>query len=447
MNDFLTYQFESTLCIVMFYTIYWFFLRRDTFFNVNRFYLLSMVLFSLLLPLLPVKWIDTGSPSGFMVLLEPVIITPDKVQQTLMNHLQWIEIAAVVYFTGVFIFLIRFALQIFQLYRITKRFGVCNHDGHRVVFVDRGYAPFSFFNLVFINEKEMTAESMTAILEHERVHIRQHHTLDMILVELAAAVQWFNPLIWLAGREMKSIHEYLADEAVLQNGISRSKYQQMILDETMGIRVNGLTNNFNVSLLKKRIVMMTKQKSNNWAKGKVLIALPVLLVLVFVLTARSFTRAVELTPSVYPGISPALLTTVPNPIIQDKPKNTTEIKYVDPKTGKEVYTVVDKLPEFRGGKDGYVKFLLENIIYPEDAKKKGITGTVFITFVVEADGAVTGVKVLRGFNTDCDKEALRVVKMMPNWIPGENKGKKVAVQYNLPIKFALDGKKKEEPKK
>jgi TonB family protein len=290
--------------------------------------------------------------------------------------------------------------------------------------------------------------SLPAILEHEQVHIRQRHTLDMILLELAMMVQWFNPLIWLTGREMKTIHEYLADEGVLQNGISRPIYQQMILDETMGIRVNNLTNNFNVSLLKKRIAMMTKSKSKAWAKSKVLIVLPAVLVLLFLLTARSYSNAEALKVAGNQVFAPLHLTSAPDPVIQDKPKKESQIKFVAPVVPeKEVYTVVEKQPSYPGGQDGYRKFLIENIRYPEDALKKGVTGTVYVTFVVEKDGAVTNVKILRGIGSGCDEEAARVVKMMPNWNPGENKGKPVAVQYNLPIKFNLDSKKKEEPKK
>ena len=317
-----------------------------------------------------------------------------------------------------------------------------------VVFVDRGYSPFSFFNLVFINEVTLPANSLQTILEHEQVHISQHHTVDLILVELATILQWFNPIIWLAGREMKSIHEYLADEGVLQNGISRPGYQQMILDETMGIRVNNLTNNFNVSLLKKRIAMMTKSKSKTWAKSKVLIALPVLLVLLFLLTARSYSNSDVLKVTGSPVFAPVYLTSGPDPVIQDKPKKESQIKYVAPVVaGKEVYTVVEKQPSYPGGQDGYRKFLIENIKYPEEAMKNKVMGTVYITFVVEKDGAVTNVKVLRGIGSGCDEEAVRVVKMMPNWNPGENKGQPVAVQYNLPINFKLDCLKKDEPKK
>jgi TonB family protein len=446
MKTMLLYLFESTLSVIVLYAIYWFLMRRDTFFRLNRFYMLGMVLFSMLIPLLPLNLLSTATPASFVVFLQPVLITPDKVQLTVMEHLQWFEIASVVYFTGVFIFLMRFAFQIVRLGLITRRFGVANLHGERVVSVDRGYAPFSFFNLVFINQDAVPAGSLGAILEHERVHMRQLHSLDMVLFELASIFQWFNPVIWMAGRELKSIHEYLADEGVLQNGISRPQYQQMILDETMGIRVNSLTNNFNVSLLKKRIAMMTKSKSGKWAQSKVLVALPVLLVLLFILTARSYSNADPIQLNDNTSYSPAQVVSGPVASPQDKPKKESQVKYVSPVNGKEVFTVVEKQPSFPGGQEGYTKFLINNIKYPEEAMKKNVTGTVYVSFIVEADGSVTTVRVLRGIGSGCDDEALRVVSMMPKWNPGEEKGKKVAVQYNLPIKFALDCKEKEKAK-
>jgi len=447
MNTLLLYLLESTVCISVLYAIYWLFLRRDTFFQVNRFYLLAMVIFSLLIPLLPLRWIPSNPSGSIVVLLEPVLITPAKMQQTMLEHMQWIEIAAVVYFTGVLIFLLRLGLQLIQLHLITRRFGIRERHGQRVVFVDRGYSPFSFFNLIFINEEVVPPGSLPTILEHERIHIRQHHTFDMILIELAALLQWFNPVIWLAAREMKSIHEYLADEGVLQNGISRSIYQQMILDETMGIQVNNLTNNFNVSLLKKRIVMMTKSKSKTWARSKVLIALPALLVLLFFMTASSYSNSDVLNVAGTPVFTPIHLLPDPVPVIQDKPNKDASIKYVDAKTGKEVYKIAEKMPSYPGGEEARIKFLVENIKYPEAAMKNNVQGKVFVTFVVRADGSITDVKILRGIGSGCDEETVRVMKLMPKWNPGEEKGKPVDVQFNLPIKFALDAHKKEEPKK
>lgn len=438
MTEFPLYLIKSSASIILLYAVYWFFLRRETFFALNRFYLILMVVFSLVLPLIPFQWSAGDSTGGFVMLLEPVIISPDAVKQTVMNHLQLIEIWAVIYLTGVVLFLSRFVLQLVQLFLLKRRSEYGLEYGQRVIFIDRGYAPFSFFNLVFINKNVLRSESLGAILEHERVHINQLHSLDMILVEIATALQWFNPIMWLTVREMKTIHEYLADDAVLQNGISRSSYQQMILDESMGVRVNGLTNNFNVSLLKKRIVMITKQKSKQWAKSKLLFALPALLLLVLFFSVRSISNTINPNAGSDQSFNPIHLITSVDPLPLDKPEQKPEIGNAPGDTAKEKpFTRVEKMPEYQGGHNALVKFLVANIQYPAVAKQKKVQGTVYVSFVVKADGMVTNVKIKRGIGNGCDEEAMRIVKMMPKWVPGEQKGKPVDVQFVLPIQFKL----------
>ena len=404
MNALLLYMFKSTLCVSMLYAIYWFFLRRETFFQWNRCYLLSMVLFAGFFPLLPLRLTFSYPMAPVAVMLEPVMITPEKVAQTLLTKLQWIEVVAVVYMTGVLLLFLRLCLQLIQLQLIIRRYGVMDRQGHRVVFLDRGYAPFSFFNLIFINESVVSTNSFPTILEHEQIHIRQYHTLDMILIELATIFQWFNPVIWMAGMEMKSIHEYLADEGVLQNGTSRSTYQQMILEEAMGIRVNSLTNNFNVSLLKKRITMMTKSKSKTWAKSKVFIALPVLMVLLFILTARSYSNSKAMNDTGARVQAPVQLLSDPDPVVQNKQKQQTQIKYTPVDTSQLIYKNVEKMPSYPGGDEARLKFLIENIKYPEAAIKNNVQGKVFMSFIVRADGSVTDVKVMRGSEEDVMKK-------------------------------------------
>lgn len=191
--------------------------------------------------------------------------------------------------------------------------------------------------------------------------------------------------------------------------------------------------------------MMTKPKSKTWAKGKVLIALPVLLMLLFMITARSFSTSIDKFVPEKLILTPAL--SVNEPVIQDKAKQKTEIKYVAVDTSKSVHKSVEKMPSFCGSDDALIKFLVENLKYPEAAKKNNIQGKVFVNFIVRADGSVTDVKVMKGIGGGCDEEAVRVVKLMPKWTPGMNKGKAVDVAYVLPIKFALEADKKTETKK
>ncbi len=472
------YLLESSLCAVILYAVYGIFLRRETFFRLNRLYLLLVFILPVVLPLLPFQEIFSRPVRPVAVLLDTMVITPSRVGKAMAQHATWSEVAGWIYLSGVIFFLGRFLLQLAQLVHMTLQYGILRWRGFRVVFTENRYSPFSFFGLLFLNRQSLASDRFETILGHEVAHVRQVHSADRMLAGIVTALQWFNPVVWIAAREMKSIHEFLADEAVLQNGLSPSAYQQIILNETMGIRMNDLTNHFNVSLIKKRFTMMTKSKSGRWAGIKVLIALPALVALVALLAARSYSY-----PAMVEPVIPVFLTNGDDRIPQDQKerekaqkekdlqqkemikaqkekelqqkkmekaqyeKQQQQVKYVAPVVPGGVYEKVDKMPSFDGGNEAMVRFMVDNIKYPEVAKTKGIQGTVFVTFVVRKDGSVTGAKILRGIGSGCDEEAVRVVKAMPKWIPGENGGKPVDVVFNLPVKFLLEKDIKETPKR
>ena len=185
--------------------------------------------------------------------------------------------------------------------------------------------------------------------------------------------------------------------------------------------------------------MMTKNRSTKWMRTKVLLIFPALTVIVVVLSASTyFSEQPVKNNEMQISQSPVLLVTpdktAEKQIIASTP--------VAPQAEKEnkVYAVVDKQPSFVGGPAALKKFWEENIQYPEEAKKKNVTGTVYATFIVRADGSVTDIKIIRGIGSGCDEELVRVIKLMPKWVPGEHKGQKVDVQFNLPVKFQLDKK-------
>ncbi len=424
MNMLLFYLIQSSVGLGTLFGVYWIFLRRDTFFQMNRIFLLLVGLLSMVAPLIPFHRLLWVPATTLMVLLEPVLITPHRVEQTVISHLQWFEIAQVIYVTGVAIFLVRYLARVVQLSMLVRRSTVRRSEGIRLVSVDRGYAPFSFFNMIFIHEGRMTAENREAILAHEKIHIRQAHSFDLVLAELLIIVQWFNPFAWMTRRELKMIHEYLADEGVIKKGVPLAGYQQLILNETLGIQVNNLTNNFNISQLKKRIVMLTQKRSGRWAIGKTMLSLPVVVALGLLFSAGT--------------LSPVLS--------QENGKQEPESMGVPVKTGDTThkYAVPDKQPEYPGGEEVRRKFLIENIKYPELAVENKVKGNVFVAFDVETDGTVTHVKVLRGIGSGCDEEAVRVIKLMPKWIPGELKGRPIVTNFVIPIKFALEVNKNEK---
>ncbi|NQV02094.1 MAG: M56 family metallopeptidase [Bacteroidia bacterium] len=424
MNELFRYLIQSSVCLVALYTVYWLFLSKDTFFTINRIYLILTTLFSLIIPLFSFRLVASSTMTPVMIFLEPVLITPEKIESLAATHLSWIEAIGVVYLTGVAIFILRFLIQLIQLGLVVHRNAVTVREEMKLVFVDKGYSPFSFFNVIFINKELSEDEQLKAILQHEQEHIRQFHSIDLILTEILTIVLWFNPFVWFLQRSLKSLHEFLADEGVMKFGFRMREYQQLIFDQTLGKQINNLTNNFNVSLIKKRMIMMTKSRSNAVARMKIVLALPAML-----LALVSFSSA-----------SAIYLTTIEN-----SPLTGTTVSVEQPTTilsttsQKEdtIFKVVEKMPIFNQGKDELYSYLGKNIKYPDEAKLNGTRGTVFVTFVIEADGSVTNVTVLRGIGSGCDEEAVRVVESMPKWTPGTQDGKPVRVSFNLPIKYKL----------
>ena len=441
MNNLIPYLVQSSVSLMVLYAVYWLFLRKDTFFHINRFYLLLALLLSLVIPLFEIRLFYFGSQSPVTILLDTVTITPEKMAKARSGHLTWFEITGVVYITGVAIFTIRFLVQLVQLALITGRNKIVRKEGMNLVFVDKGYSPFSFFNLVFIRKEFYVDGKLTPVLAHERIHIRQFHTIDLLIAEIVTIIQWFNPFAWLLGKSMKRTHEFLADEGVLKEGFIIHDYQTLILNEAMGIQVNNLTNNFNVSLIKNRIQMMTKSRSGAWAVSKVLITAPAIFLLVLFISAG--TSGVSFAQEKKEN-SKSSESYQQEKKIQEK---STQVETMKTASGEEVFTKVDQAPTFPGGQAAMIDFLIKNIKYPDKAKKEFIQGKVFVTFVVETDGSITNVKVLRGVCGGCDEEAVRVIKLMPKWNPGSLKGQPVRVQFNLPIKFTLDSKSDAEKDK
>ncbi len=432
-----TYLVASALIASILWFFYRLFLSRETFFSMNRFYLLTGSLLTLILPLFPWGWFQLTEISRITVVLDTLIVDagdrPGNPAATASGFPVW----GWIYLAGLIFCTFRLIRQFLHLFRVSRGRKIRIEEGYRVVFAGKDTVPFSFFHFIFLPEGDRYTSCLPAITSHEKVHVRQLHSLDIMIVEIVTIVQWFNPFAWLLAHELRKVHEYLADEGVLKTGISPRQYQKMILDESMGLRVNFLTHPFNVSLIKNRLIMMTKAKSGVWAKGKYIVALPAILILLLAITGSLYSHQVKPSPAtagqqVLLPVASAENSTFSNPeaIVQEP-----------------AYTVVEKPPSFPGGEEARAKFMQANIKYPEEAKKKGIQGTVYVSFIVKADGSVTNVKIQKGVGGGCDEESVRVVNLMPKWNPGLMKGKPVDVAFTLPIKFLLDSKKEDKSDK
>jgi hypothetical protein len=287
MNDFVLYLIESGICLVLFYSVYWIFLRKDTFFVINRFYLVSSAALSLIIP-----FIKITSPIGSRPLLESSVVFREG--GSLPAHSLGIsDVLLLIYFWGVMFFLIRFIFQLLRVLILIKKSRIQKYNGLKVVFIDKDCSPFSFFNFIFINKSNISDDDFQRIVAHEMIHIKQYHSIDLLILEWLTIFQWFNPFVWPYKKSLKETHEYLADYAVIAQGCSAAKYQLLIFEQHVGMKLFELANNFNQSQIKRRITMMTKSKSKGLAKLKFLLMLPMLCLLIFVFADSKTVREPE----------------------------------------------------------------------------------------------------------------------------------------------------------
>jgi TonB family protein len=240
-----------------------------------------------------------------------------------------------------------------------------------------------------------------------------------MILQLVTIVQWFNPFVYLLGRDLKAVHEYEADSAVLQLGIDAKTYQLLLVTKAVAGRLQTIGNNLSHHSLKKRITMMHKKNSNRW----LIVILPILMAMAVVAFAKQKTETVPLLTVEEATVSLGYKDTTP--VYDDKDK---------------IHYIVEVMPEFPGGVEAMYKWIFEHLKYPEEAVKNKVQGRVFVQFVVEKDGTITQAEVKRSPNDLLSEEALRVVKLMPKWEPGKVGGKPVRTVFNLPIFFRLPGK-------
>jgi len=286
METLLIYLLNASAGIGLFYLVYWFFLRKETFHVANRWFMFAALLSSVLLPLFPVQYtvlVESGSSEGALTSIAdsfknlPIVSANANAE----SGFSWQQAAGIVYCTGAFIFLLRLLTQTVILLHLMLKYRIKSLNGMRIVENEKYGLPFSFFNIVFINPKFHTQDELPEILAHEKVHIRENHWFDLLFIELLTVIFWFNPFIWFFERSIKQNHEYLADKGVLAQGHTVGRYQALLVNQLMGMQIIGITNNLNFALNANRLKMMTKKKTHPLQGLKFVWALPALALLLF----------------------------------------------------------------------------------------------------------------------------------------------------------------------
>ena len=469
MGIFFVYILKSSVCLAVFYLFYRLLLSRETFHRFNRVALLSILLLSCLLPLVEVTVEEQTEVHQTMMTLEQWLMLADMMNtadatggQAEEVTVTWIQVALLMYLVGILFFAFRNGYSLLKLGTLLRS-GRKEHlekyaDGKEKVTLivhDHDIAPFSWMKYIVISQKDLD-ENGREILIHELAHIQNRHSWDLLVADICIFFQWFNPASWLLKQELQNIHEYEADETVIEKGVDAKQYQLLLIKKAVGTRLYSMANSFNHSKLKKRITMMLKEKSNPWAKLKYLYVLPVAAIAVTAFARPEISETAEEIAAVKVNDLTAIVETKAAKTIEEAVQVSTvlkdtakpvEVKYIpvevsDKLKGTPLYEVVEQMPEFPGGGMAAVlEYIQKNMQYPESAKKNGTQGRVTVQFVIDKEGNVTEPKVIRSVDKELDAEAIRLVKSMPKWKPGMQKGEVVAVKYTMPVLFKLEGGK------
>jgi TonB family protein len=434
------YLLLVNIYLVLFYSFYALLLRRETFFQLNRIYLVGAALLSFFIPMIQSDWIKdlfitqkvqyavygTGADINITA-LAPIKDSPYTMGQLFV----------MLYVGGVVVLALRLMWQFILLRRIIKQASPT--------------VPYSFFNKINVDED---AEGSDVILAHEEVHAKQWHSADVLIIEAVMIINWFNPMVYLYRFAIKHIHEYIADRQAIIDGTNKADYAMLLLSQTFSTPAHSLVNPFfSKSLLRERISMLQKDRSERIKLLKYGMSAP-LFILMLVLSSATISNSKAVTSInnkaewVFNRPADMLIPEEGQPedafkkqlrdadlaqLIQE----TKAAAVANTMKKGQVYTQVERQPGFPGGDAAFGAYLSRFVKYPKQARELNIQGRVILSFIVEKDGSLTGVKVVRGVGYGTDEEAVKALKNSPKWIPGMQNGKKVRVQYAVPISFSL----------
>jgi TonB family protein len=463
----LVYILQVSVCLAIFYGFYHVWLRKETLFESNRTYILVTLISSFSLPLLKI-YIDTAVNAG-KVISAPVHIGSyvEAISYELSaqpaSPFPWDKLLTGIYAIGIAFLSIRLFKAIHEINQIRRIGDRINILGYTCIISDKVKTPFSFFNSIYLpKDHRFNDEELREVVAHELAHVHGKHTLDVLLVETACIFLWPSPLIYLYRKALKDIHEYVADAAVLKE-TPWELYAGLLLHQQKGQLQNVLSNQLIYSQLKKRLLMMNKERSGTLARFKYLGVVPILLL---ALTLFSFRERIMpdlgQTLSAQQGTSDSVYqfnVVFPDGYSQADGYDSIPRSKEPNMIGKthEPYTAVDEMPRFPGCEDEQDKtlrdqcqtgkmfqFIGANLRYPEEDKVKGIEGLGVVKFVVQANGQLTDIQVVRSPSPAMEKEMIRLMNVMAalpeKWIPGRHEGVAVPVAMTLPFKFKLEDK-------
>jgi len=357
MVHFMIYLLETGLCLSLLYLAYWLFLRKETYFNFNRLFLVGSLALALTVPLLHVnlripqgsslenparsitkfrssyeemirmidadfgtepgarhgagitsrgsRGVDEGGviPVSESHGVNSLAVDEESFSANKNSAFSWTRILLIIYIGGVLYFFTRFLYLVIRLYLLAKRNRVTRQEGFRMVEIEEDISPFSFFRFLFINNGSFNESELHHVLEHEKAHIRQKHSMDHLFAHSLAVFQWFNPFAWQMRKALKTTHEYIADWQVIERGIELFDYQALLLKQVIGYHSVELVNNFNLKPIKKRITMMNKSRSGVPAKLKAILVAPIAIIIFLLFADFTLRGSGKAAPEAGPDLS------------------------------------------------------------------------------------------------------------------------------------------------
>lgn len=426
------YLLLANVALSVGFSLYQFCFRKLTFFQWNRFYLLGMVTVSMLVPV--GLFIDLSSlfvkdeiiPYVNLTDIMGIMYVPMSVKETSYSLMDFLIL---VYWSGIVLFALRLVCRLLSVYK--------------AFMAKEAYVSFSFFNKAYLGSKVIGVQ---AIDQHEKVHMNQGHSYDIIFLELVCLLNWFNPIVYLIRKELKFQHECIADE---QCSDDRIAYAELLVANAMRTDSSNLVHEFsNQSFLKKRIMMLFKNKSSNNKRLLYLTGVPVLVTVVFSTILFNTSRAKEVVADLESTISDVKIVKPDAVFSAEEKLNTKEISLKDESIGNGISVVdavqqekiFDKpeiLPEPKGGMIAFRKWIGQNYIYPKSAIDAGVKGIIQVAFIVEKDGSVSNIKIKEDIGHSTGEAAVKLLEKLAKWSPGIDRGKRVRTAFLLPIRLDL----------
>lgn len=413
-SQLLLYSLKSAFALIVMYLPYLLLLRKESFYCTNRKVLLVTLALSLLLPLCNISWLsmdnvtvvhDTQSKmieAGFPVqMAEENVLEVTSLELSSQKRMPWFEILAIFYLTGMVLSVIYRGTQLGIMSHALKHRNKWTKQENGITICCRSgrFIPYSWMRSIVISEEDWN-EGAKEIVLHETGHIVARHSYDMLLLMACQAVQWYNPFVWMIDRSLTDVHEFEADDYVLNHGVDMKDYMILLVNKIAETEGYSFVNGLSRSTLNKRILMMKKTvPSSAWRKAKMLYLLPVSILILSVFATPELIAPVE--------------------------------KAIESLSNQDVQ------PEYPGGGKALMDYINENIRYPEQLKKDGVQGRVVMSFIVEVDGSISNIETLRSSNEEFEAEAIRVLQGMPKWKPGMHHGEPVNVMLVVPVNFRL----------